>query len=104
MHGRSVAIDLHGPGRGAHHAHHVHASPHTRGQGGVLHRPHAPVRPERAGAPLPLVALNSGLEVVRVGEIVVFTLHRIQVLCVPAIVCYVKDDNRVMLLLTESSE
>ena len=102
MHGRSVAIDLHGPGRGAHHAHHVHAAPHTRGQGGVLHRPHAPVRPERAGAPLPLVALDGGLEVVRVGEIVVFTLHRIQVLCVPAIVVFVKDDNRVMLLLTGS--
>ena len=56
MHGRSVAVDLHGPGRGAHHAHHVHAAPHTRGQGRVLHRPHAPVRPERAGAPLSLPA------------------------------------------------
>ena len=59
---------------------------------GVLHGPHAPVRPERAGAPLPLVSFDGGLEVVRVGEIVVFTLHWIQVLCVPAKVgVYVKD-------------
>lgn len=96
MHRWPVAVHLHGPGRGGHHAHHVHAAPHARGEGGVLHRPHAPVWPERAGPALPLVTLDGGLKVVRIGEIVVFTLHRVQVLCVPAIVVDVKDDNRVM--------
>ena len=95
MHGRSVAVHgLHGPGWGGHHAHHVHAAPHARGQRGVLHGPHAPVWPEGAGPPLPLVALNGALEVVRIGETVVFTLDGIQVLCVSAMtVVYVRDDN-----------
>ena len=91
MQGRPVAVHLHGPGRGGHHAHHVHAASHAGGQRRVLHRPHAPVWPERAGPPLPLVALDGGLEVVGVGEVVVFTLHRVQVLCVPANVVDVKD-------------
>ena len=96
MHGRPVAVHLHGSGRGGHHAHHVHAASHARGQRGVLHRPHSPVWPERAGPPLPLVALDGGLEVVRVGEAVVFTLDRVQVLCVPANVVDVKVDNRII--------
>ena len=87
--GSTVSVHVYWSGRGAHQGELGHVA-HRGGQGRVLERhPHAPVGSVGAGAPLPLVALDGGLEVVRVGEVVELTLQRIQVLGVPRIVHYI---------------